>query len=160
MENNKRPHLELEKMIKTSLIYLVLIINTGTGYCQIKHTRGKIKPLEEKTSYYGLDDSIIDRVFQLKELRDLTGEQQKLPVNKKDKIAIMLVQKPSKVDPNFYFKAGIDEYNLFLTIYHFRLNFRYRHMKVLDNFIFILEDSTERYIPLKVWRKYEETNRL
>jgi len=105
------------------------------------------------TNKYSKDDMIIDKVFQLREIKNLIVNQEKLPDSLRSNIDVMIVQKPSSKNPYYYFKVGYNKSDIFLTMFQFRVNSKFIDEKRFDKVIYILIDSTEKFIPLSNWRK-------
>ncbi|HUZ59707.1 MAG TPA: hypothetical protein VMU83_13105 [Hanamia sp.] len=107
--------------------------------------------------HYSQDDRLIEKVLELREIQNLIVNEEKHPDSLRSNIDVMIIQKPSPKNPYYYFKAGYNKPDIFLTMYQFRLNSRFIHQKRFENVIYILIDSTEKFIPLSTWRKNKST---
>lgn len=137
-------------MRRTIIFYFYLTMIALPSLSQTKTT-------SHINNRYSQDDRLIDKVFDLREIKNLIVNEEKLPDTLRSNIDVMIVQKPSSKNQYYYFKAGYNKPDIFLTMYQFRLNSKFIHQKRLDNVIYILIDSTEKFIPLSTWRKIKST---
>jgi hypothetical protein len=143
----------INNFMKNMIILLICFATSISSFSQ-----KKMSPLQQRApttnkKCFSIDDSLIDKVFELKEIKNLISYEEKLPDSSKSKIAVMLIQKPTAKNPYYYFKAGYNEPDIFFTIYQFRLNSKFKHENKLDKYINILVESTEKFIPLSIWEK-------
>jgi hypothetical protein len=138
-------------MKRVLFLFFALLLLSNRLFAQMNSlSKGK---LSTKKNSYSLGDTLIDKVFELKEIKDLIVTEEKRPDSLKSKIAVMIIRNPSTKNPYYYFRAGYNGTYEFFTLYQFRLSTKFINKKKLDDFIYILSHDFENYIPLLIWRK-------